>query len=225
MLISFLHFQGLSSLNFFDLFFNPCLFCIKVLVFQSFKFIKQFASPFAFNFFLIFYISNLLFQYSLLTFEAIRFQFEYSTKHANRMYNIVLVSFANIIDPLIVEESKSFAICYSCNFIEMLKGITFRVTNTEAMETFHVSLQVKVLLVIEIFLYLFIVTMAVSQEENKMVSSGNNFDLVNGNLKCFVEVCPPRSLICITPLCWLHKWLCDWDIRLKQFCSSTKLND
>ena len=173
----------------------------------------------------MFYFIYLLFQLSCFKFEAIQFQFKYSTKHANLLYNVVLVSFVNIIDPLIVKEFESLAICYSWNFVESLKGITLRVTNAEAVETFHVSLQVKVLLVIEIFLYLFIVTMAVSQEENKMVSSGNYFDLVDGNLKCFVEVCSPRSFICIPPLCWLHKWLSDWDIRFNKLCSSTKLND
>ena len=173
----------------------------------------------------MFYFIYLLFQLSCFIFEAIQFQFEYSTKHANLLYNVVLVSFVNIIDPLIVKEFESLAICYSCNFVESLKGITFRVTNAEAVETFHVSLQVKELLVIEIVMYFFVVTMTVSQEENKMVTSTNNFNLVNGNPKCFVEVCSMSSRIKIPPLCWLHKWLSDWDIRFYKLCSSTELND
>ena len=162
MLISLFRFQGLISLNYVNFSFNLILLCIEVLIFQSFNLIKQFASPFAFSFFLKFYFIYLLFQLSCFIFEAIQFQFEYSTKHANLLYNVVLVSFVNIIDPLIVKEFESLAICYSCNFVESLKGITLRVTNAEAVETFHVSLQVKELLVIEIVMYFFIVTMTVS---------------------------------------------------------------
>ena len=173
----------------------------------------------------MFYFIYLLFQLGCFKFEAIQFQFKYSTKHANLLYNVVLVSFINIIDPLIVKEFESLAICYSCNFVESLKGITLRVTNAEAVETFHVSLQVKELLVIEIVMYFFIATMTVSQEENKMVSSVNIFNLFNGNPKCFVEVCSMRSSIEQSPLCWLHKWLSDWDIRFNKLCRRTKLND
>ena len=146
-------------------------------------------------------------------FKTLTLQFVYSTKRANRVYYVIYVWLLDIINSWIIEESICPAICYSCNLVENLKGISFRVTNAEAMERFQISLKVKELLVFENLFYFIIFAMTISQEQNKLIFSTNSFDLVNGNFKCSGEVWSPSLYIILTPLCWLHERFGNWDIR------------